>query len=178
MKKILVLLILVFISCSNNSTTESIATTAELQKTTKQAWIDSVYNQGWKWSAPNGEIYDSNTLFGFKKDGSIMIGLSVNQEPDRQYITLTLDEAVSATEVYYSFTYKFNGEELTLYDGLSIGETSTSKPALFLTDFQKAEGWQDTYGYSKEQKKQWLIDTYSKKKIKFGKQHKYYIALK
>ena len=159
MKKLLILLLL-FSACS---TTED---------SPEQKWINSVYEQGWYWPAilsdPNDPPRASNKEVPFESDGSFVAGSFTPWNPDRTDLpvqgktTFILDEVLNNTYAYYRFTYKFNGENLTLYQGLFHGTLDKTGEPIVAWAYLKAGNEPPDSGASKAVLKAWLLETYSK----------------
>ena len=143
MKKLLILLLL-FSACS---TTQDIVS---------QAWVDSVYNQGW-YIARDGVATDYPLRF--TSNGSFE-GYFGPLDMPTQEVVYILDEVVwDDSYAYYSFNYRFNGENLTLYYRIFHGHlNSTGEPGLF---------WAMTYSddpppLELSEQKAWLLKTFAK----------------
>ena len=154
MKKLLIL-VLLFGSCSAAPDIVS------------QAWVDSVYNQGWYWPdisgnpAPGDPPKVSNTPVPFTSTGSFMAGFCPSGMV-RQDGMFTLDEVnEDNTYAYYRFTYKFNNENLTLYQGVFHGYLNdTTIPGIFWANL-KVKNPPDSSATDAD-KRAWLVETYTK----------------
>ena len=156
MKKLLILLLL-FSACS---TTED---------SPEQKWINSVYEQGWYWPLIGDRYTPSNDLVPFTSTGSFVGSFTPWSDngspridlPKQSEITFTLDEVnEDNTYAYYRFTYKFENENLTLYQGVFHGHLTTTKEhgifwaLINLTDPPALGENADI--------RAWLLETYSK----------------
>ena len=146
MKKLLILLLL-FSACS---TTED---------SPEQKWVDSVYNQGWFWPLMRDHNLPSDYPVSFTSEGSFIAGFCPSGMV-RQEVVYILDEAVwDDSYAYYSFNYRFNGENLTLYYRIFHGHlNSTGEPGIF---------WAMTYSddappLELSKQKTWLLKTFAK----------------
>ncbi len=130
MKKLLIIL-LFFSACSITDLSPE-----------SQKWIASVYNQGWYWPLKDNQDKPSGHLVPFQSDGSFVgeftpwTDKSGNSRLDMpiQYNTKYILDEVNedSTHAYYRFTYRFNGENLTLYQGVFHGYLNTTKePGIF-----------------------------------------------
>ena len=149
MKKLLIL-VLLFGSCSAAPDIVS------------QAWVDSVYNQGWYWPKPSSDpIEVSDYLVPFTSTGSFMAGFCPSGMV-RQDGMFTLDEVnEDNTYAYYRFTYKFNNENLTLYQGVFHGYLNdTTIPGIFWANL-KVKNPPDSSATDAD-KRAWLVETYTK----------------
>ena len=151
MKKLLIVL-LFFSACSTQDKNPD---------TDKQKWIDSVYNQGWYW--PNNGGTASDTPVPFTSEGSFIAGFTPwfgRDDLPKQGVRYILDEAVwDDSYAYYSFNYRFNGENLTLYYRIFHAHLNTTgEPGLF---------WAMTYSddappLELSEQKAWLLKTFAK----------------
>lgn len=170
MKKILVLLIMLSSACS----------TAPGLSEDEKAWIGKIYNQGWYWSTKDlaGDGIVSDTLASFQSDGSFIAGFIPwnNTRPDdfpRQEGLYVLDEAVCEDKVYYSFSYTFAGEKLTLYRGVAKGfrmdgETVTDIPSIYWSNFYNRNE-PPNVNASNTEKREWLIEHFRKENMKLNR---------
>ncbi len=173
MRKQLFLLILpiIFISClTDPNTYDDIASTCdgEIEEVysnsaeAKAVWIANVYNQGYKeLDELLGFLDELGDEIPFESDGSFTLAFDPDTtitgytdiflEEDTQFI---LESAsLSGDSAYYSLTYTFNSEELTLYALISIARDNF----LILIE-PEAEIILSTD--SIENKKQWLLNSY------------------
>ena len=126
MKKLLIIL-LFFSACSITDLSPE-----------SQKWIASIYNQGWYWPLKVNQDKPSDDLVPFQSDGSLVAGFTPwdNTRPDMpiQYNTKYILDEVNedSTHAYYRFTYRFNGENLTLYYDIFHGYLNTTRePGIF-----------------------------------------------
>ena len=155
MKKLIIILLL-FSACSITDLSPE-----------SQKWIASVYNQGWYWPVLLSDpIEASNDPVLFQSDGSFVVGTFTpwnGREGDLplQYNTkLILDEVLHSSEAYYRFTYRFNGENLTLYYDIFHGYLNTTRePGIF---WGSKEHLTPPSSTSSAVLKAWLLATYSK----------------
>ena len=156
MKKLLILVLLI----SACSTTPDIVS---------QAWVDSVYNQGWYWPKPSSDpIEVSDYLVPFTSTGSFMAGftpLSDRSDLPRQEVIYILDEVnENNTYAYYRLTYRFNGENLTLYHGVFHGHLATTgEHGIFWADLKNRKTLNPPIeSASNNDKRAWLLETFTK----------------
>jgi hypothetical protein len=154
MKKLLIIL-LFFSACSITDLSPE-----------SQKWIASIYNQGWYWPSQAVPNTPSGKLVPFQSDGSFVVGTFTpwnGREGDLplQYNTkLILDEVLHSSEAYYRFTYRFNGENLTLYYDIFHGYLNTTRePGIF---WGSKEHLTPPSSTSSAVLKAWLLATYSK----------------
>ena len=154
MKKLIIILLL-FSACSITDLSPE-----------SQKWIASVYNQGWHWPSQAVPNTLSGKLVPFQSDGSFVVGTFTpwnGREGDLplQYNTkLILDEVLHSSEAYYRFTYRFNGENLTLYYDIFHGYLNTTRePGIF---WGSKEHLTPPSSTSSAVLKAWLLATYSK----------------
>ena len=149
MKKLLILLLL-FSACST-------------QDVNKENWINSVYNQGWFWPSIYDHNLPSSERVPFTSEGSFIASFTPwfgRDDLPEQGVRYILDEAVwDDSYAYYSFNYRFNGENLTLYYRIFHAHLNTTgEPGLF---------WAMTYSddappLELSEQKAWLLKTFAK----------------
>ena len=157
MKKLIIILLL-FSACSITDLSPE-----------SQKWIASVYNQGWHWPVLLSDpIEASNDPVPFQSDGSFVAGFTPwdNTRPDMpiQYNTKYILDEVNedSTHAYYRFTYRFNGENLTLYFNIFHGYlTTTKEPGIFWARLKDGNE-PPASGFSNNDKRAWLLETFAK----------------
>ena len=156
MKKLLIIL-LFFSACSITELSPE-----------SQKWIASVYNQGWYWPLKDNQDKPSDDLVLFQSDGSFVAGFTPwdNTRPDMpiQHDTKYILDEVNedSTHAYYRFTYRFNGENLTLYFNIFHGYLiTTGEPGIFWARLKDGNE-PPASEFSNNDKRAWLLETFAK----------------